>query len=111
MYGKLPMYQNIGGSAYKKDLINITKLSEYLNNPHNSFKSVHIAGTNGKGSTAHMIASILQEGKYKVGLYTSPHLKDFRERIKINGKIVRMWDFTEQQYESLVKLCIGLNKL
>ena len=58
MYGKLPMYQNIGGSAYKKDLINITKLSEYLNNPHNSFKSVHIAGTNGKGSTAHMIASI-----------------------------------------------------
>jgi len=88
MYGKLPMYQNIGGSAYKKDLINITKLSEYLNNPHNSFKSVHIAGTNGKGSTAHMIASILQEGKYKVGLYTSPHLKDFRERIKINGKMI-----------------------
>lgn len=88
MYGRLPMYQNIGGSAYKKDLINITKLSEYLNNPHNSFKSVHIAGTNGKGSTAHMIASILQEGKYKVGLYTSPHLKDFRERIKINGKMI-----------------------
>ena len=88
MYGKLPMYQNVGGSAYKKDLININKLSKYLNNPHNSFKSVHIAGTNGKGSTAHMIASILQEGKYKVGLYTSPHLIDFRERIKINGAII-----------------------
>jgi len=88
MYGKLPMYQNVGGSAYKKDLTNINKLSKYLNNPHNSFKSVHIAGTNGKGSTAHMIASILQEGKYKVGLYTSPHLIDFRERIKINGAII-----------------------
>ena len=88
MYGKLPMYQNVGGSAYKKDLTNINKLSKYLNNPHNSYKSVHIAGTNGKGSTAHMIASILQEGKYKVGLYTSPHLIDFRERIKINGAII-----------------------
>ena len=88
MYGKLPMYQNVGGSAYKKDLTNISKLSKYLNNPHNSFKSVHIAGTNGKGSTAHMIASKLQEGKYKVGLYTSPHLIDFRERIKINGAII-----------------------
>ncbi len=88
MYGKLPMYQNVGGSAYKKDLTNINKLSKYLDNPHNSFKSVHIAGTNGKGSTAHMIASILQEGKYKVGLYTSPHLIDFRERIKINGVII-----------------------
>ena len=88
MYGKLPMYQNVGGSAYKKDLTNINKLSKYLNNPHNSFKSVHIAGTNGKGSTAHMIASILQEGKYKVGLYTSPHLIDFRERIKINGVMI-----------------------
>lgn len=88
MYGKLPMYQNVGGSAYKKDLTNINKLSKYLNNPHNSYKSVHIAGTNGKGSTAHMIASILQEGKYKVGLYTSPHLIDFRERIKINGVMI-----------------------
>ena len=88
MYGKLPMYQNVGTAAYKKDLTNINKLSKYLNNPHNSFKSVHIAGTNGKGSTAHMIASILQEGKYKVGLYTSPHLIDFRERIKINGAII-----------------------
>ena len=118
MYGKLPMYQNIGGSAYKKDLINITKLSEYLNNPHNSFKSVHIAGTNGKGSTAHMIASILQEGKYKVGLYTSPHLKDFRERIKINGKmiskdfvsdfILKNMDFFNQKSFSFFEMTVGM---
>lgn len=118
MYGKLPMYQNIGGSAYKKDLINITKLSEYLNNPHNSFKSVHIAGTNGKGSTAHMIASILQEGKYKVGLYTSPHLKDFRERIKINGKminkdfvsdfILKNMDFFNQNSFSFFEMTVGM---
>ena len=118
MYGKLPMYQNIGGSAYKKDLINITKLSEYLNNPHNSFKSVHIAGTNGKGSTAHMIASILQEGKYKVGLYTSPHLKDFRERIKINGKminkdfvsdfIMKNMDFFNQNSFSFFEMTVGM---
>jgi len=118
MYGKLPMYQNIGGSAYKKDLINITKLSEYLNNPHNSFKSVHIAGTNGKGSTAHMIASILQEGKYKVGLYTSPHLKDFRERIKINGKminkdfvsdfILKNMDFFNHNSFSFFEMTVGM---
>ena len=118
MYGKLPMYQNIGGSAYKKDLINITKLSEYLNNPHNSFKSVHIAGTNGKGSTAHMIASILQEGKYKVGLYTSPHLKDFRERIKINGKminkdfvsdfILKNMDFFNHNNFSFFEMTVGM---
>ena len=118
MYGKLPMYQNIGDSAYKKDLTNITKLSEYLNNPHNSFKSVHIAGTNGKGSTAHMIASILQEGKYKVGLYTSPHLKDFRERIKINGKmiskdfvsdfILKNMDFFNQNSFSFFEMTVGM---
>ncbi len=88
MFSKLPMYQNIGSSAYKKDLNNIIKLSEYLNNPHNHFKSIHIAGTNGKGSTAHMVSSILQESKYSVGLYTSPHLVDFRERIKINGVMI-----------------------
>ena len=82
------MYQNIGAAAYKKDLKNILKLSRHLNNPHHNFKSIHIAGTNGKGSTAHMISSVLQEANYKVGLYTSPHLVDFRERIKINGKMI-----------------------
>ena len=86
LFKKLPSYQNIGKSAYKKDIGNIKIASEKLGNPHLNFKSVHVAGTNGKGSVSHMIASIMQEAGYKVGLYTSPHLKDFRERIKINGK-------------------------
>ncbi len=79
------MYQNQGATAYKEDLGNTIVLSEHLGNPHTMFKSVHIAGTNGKGSTSHMLASVLQEAGYNVGLYTSPHLKDFRERIRING--------------------------
>ena len=82
------MYQRLGASAYKSDLSNTLKLVNYLGNPQNDFKSVHIAGTNGKGSTSHMMASVFQEAGYKVGLYTSPHLKDFRERIKINGKLI-----------------------
>ena len=86
MFGKLPMYQNIGEKAYKKDLKNIRLICEYLHNPHQNFNSIHVGGTNGKGSVSHMISSVLQESGYKVGLYTSPHLKDFRERIKINGK-------------------------
>ena len=85
MFGKLPVYQNSGNFSYKLDLQNIYDFSNYLGNPHNKFKTVHVAGTNGKGSTSHIISSILQESGYKVGLYTSPHLKDFRERIKING--------------------------
>lgn len=88
MFSQLPMYQNQGKTAYKEDLSNTLLLAKYLKNPEAKFKSIHIAGTNGKGSTSHMIASILQEAGYKVGLYTSPHLKDFRERIKINGKPV-----------------------
>ncbi len=79
------MYQRVGAVAYKADLSNILKLTAYLGEPHNSFKTVHIAGTNGKGSTSHMLSSVLQEAGYKTGLYTSPHLKDFRERIMING--------------------------
>jgi dihydrofolate synthase/folylpolyglutamate synthase len=89
MFSLLPMYQRQGKTAYKKDLTNIVKLSEHLGNPHKQFKSIHIAGTNGKGSTSHMLASIFQEAGYKTGLYTSPHLKDFRERIRINGKMIR----------------------
>ncbi len=85
MFQQLPMYQRIGTDAFKKDLYNIISLSESLGNPHRTFKTIHVAGTNGKGSTSHMLASILQEAGYKVGLYTSPHLIDFRERIKING--------------------------
>jgi dihydrofolate synthase / folylpolyglutamate synthase len=85
MYSQLPMYQNKGKAAYKADLSNTIKLSKHLNFPETKFKSIHIAGTNGKGSTSHMVASILQEAGYKTGLYTSPHLKDFKERIKLNG--------------------------
>jgi dihydrofolate synthase/folylpolyglutamate synthase len=82
------MYQNVGMSAYKIDLENTLLLANYLDNPHHRFKSIHVAGTNGKGSTSHMMASVLQEAGYKVGLYTSPHLKDFRERIKIDGAMI-----------------------
>ncbi|MGZ9735258.1 bifunctional folylpolyglutamate synthase/dihydrofolate synthase [Flavobacterium sp. GNP002] len=85
MFNQLPMYQLQGASAYKKDLTNTHLLLAHLENPQEKLKCIHIAGTNGKGSTSHMLASILQEAGYKVGLYTSPHLKDFRERIKING--------------------------
>ncbi|WP_282044167.1 bifunctional folylpolyglutamate synthase/dihydrofolate synthase [Winogradskyella flava] len=88
MFQQLPMYQNKGRSAFKKDLSNTLKLSKHLGEPERRFKSIHVAGTNGKGSTSHMLASILQEAGYKVGLYTSPHLKDFRERIRINGEVV-----------------------
>lgn len=93
------MYQRQGNIAFKKDLTNTLALTRYLNNPEKKFRSIHIAGTNGKGSTCHMIASILQEAGYRVGLYTSPHLKDFRERIKINGKEVSedfVVDFVEK---------------
>ncbi|WP_400081147.1 bifunctional folylpolyglutamate synthase/dihydrofolate synthase [Winogradskyella sp. R77965] len=88
MFQQLPMYQNKGNSAFKKDLTNTLKLSKHIGEPHERFKSIHVAGTNGKGSTSHMLASVLQEAGYKVGLYTSPHLKDFRERIRINGNVV-----------------------
>ncbi|MEM9078584.1 MAG: folylpolyglutamate synthase/dihydrofolate synthase family protein [Bacteroidota bacterium] len=86
MFAQLPMYQQKGASALKHKLDNILNFSQDLGAPHTKFKSIHIAGTNGKGSSSHMLASILQEAGYKVGLYTSPHLKDFRERIRINGK-------------------------
>lgn len=85
LFGQLPMYQRIGKSAYKKDLSNTIYLCEYLNHPEKKFKSIHIAGTNGKGTTSHILASIFQEAGYSTGLYTSPHLKSFTERIKING--------------------------
>jgi len=88
LFAKLPMYQREGAIAYKEDIGNIIEATKHLNNPHKKFKSIHIAGTNGKGSVSHMLASIFQEAGYKVGLYTSPHLKDFRERIKINGQMI-----------------------
>jgi len=85
LFAQLPMFQRIGASAYKPNLDNTIKLLSGLNNPETKFKSIHVAGTNGKGSTSHMLASVFQSAGYKTGLYTSPHLKDFRERIKING--------------------------
>lgn len=86
MFNKLPLYQMQGASAYRKDITNTVLLANHLGNPENHLKCIHVAGTNGKGSTSHLLASVLQEAGYKVGLYTSPHLKDYRERITINGK-------------------------
>ncbi|HUH28671.1 folylpolyglutamate synthase/dihydrofolate synthase family protein [Gelidibacter sp.] len=100
MFKQLPMYQNQGKTAYKADLVNTLQFAKHLQHPENTFRSIHVAGTNGKGSTSHMLASILQEAGYKVGLYTSPHLKDFRERIKINGKEISeafVVEFIEKQ--------------
>ncbi len=92
MFSQLPMYQQKGKQAYRPDLSRMEAFCSHLNSPEKKIKTIHIAGTNGKGSTAHMIASVLQEAGYRVGLYTSPHLRDFRERIKINGA------FIEKQY-------------
>ena len=118
MFQQLPMYQNKGKSAFKKDLTNTIKLTNYLAEPHKKFKSIHVAGTNGKGSTSHMLASILQEAGYNVGLYTSPHLKDFRERIRINGNMVskqfvigfikRNKAFLEQNNLSFFEMTVGM---
>ena len=118
MFKKLPMYQNVGDSAYKKDLSNITLICEHLNNPQNNFKSIHVGGTNGKGSCSHMLSSILQEAGYKVGLYTSPHLVDFRERVRINGEMITKdsvskfmqhnFDFFESNNVSFFEMTVGL---
>lgn len=118
MFSQLPMYQRQGDVAFKKDLTNSIALSKKLQNPEKQFKTIHIAGTNGKGSTSHMLASILQESGYKVGLYTSPHLKDFRERIKINGQLIKKSEvidfiknnrtFFEEQKLSFFEMTVGL---
>lgn len=118
MFGKLPMYQSKGKSAYKDKLDNTIDFAHYLGNPEKKFKSIHVAGTNGKGSSSHMLASILQEAGYKVGLYTSPHLKDFRERIKINGEqinkkkvkkfIAKHRIFLDEQQLSFFEMTVGM---
>lgn len=118
LYAQLPMYQRVGKAALNPNLDGITKLATHLGNPHQKFKSIHIAGTNGKGSSAHMLASILQEAGYKVGLYTSPHLSDFRERIRINGVpidqdyildfMVSNRIFFEQEAFSFFEMTVGL---
>ena len=88
LYNSAPMFQNVGQAAYKPGLSTTCALDDHFNHPHKKFKSIHIGGTNGKGSCSHFIASILQESGYKVGLYTSPHLLDFRERIRVNGEMI-----------------------
>lgn len=118
MFVQLPMFQQQGASAYKKDLTNTILLAEHLGNPEKNLKTIHVAGTNGKGSTSSMIASVLQEAGYKVGLYTSPHLKDFRERIKINGIeiseafvvdfIAKNKSFFEENQLSFFEMSVGL---
>lgn len=118
MFSQLPMYQRQGTTAFKKDLTNSIAFSKELNFPEKKFKSIHVGGTNGKGSTSHMIASILQEAGYKVGLYTSPHLKNFTERIRINGMevtkdyVVDFIDdhkgFLEQQGLSFFEMTVGM---
>jgi len=100
LYQQLPMYQRIGKAAYKADLQSTIDLMKLLDAPEKGFKSIHVAGTNGKGSTSHLVASIFQEAGYKTGLYTSPHLIDFRERIKINGEMIpeeRVTQFVESK--------------
>jgi dihydrofolate synthase / folylpolyglutamate synthase len=88
LFSRLPAYHRIGKAAYKSDLENTIQLDNYFGSPHLKYRTIHVAGTNGKGSVSHMIASVLQEAGYKTGLYTSPHLKDFRERIKVNGEMI-----------------------
>lgn len=100
LYQCAPLFQNVGQGAYKEGLENTHLLDEHFGHPHQYFKTIHIAGTNGKGSCSHILASILQEAGYKVGLYTSPHLLDFRERIRVNGEMVSeryVVDFVEKE--------------
>ncbi|MUP46589.1 bifunctional folylpolyglutamate synthase/dihydrofolate synthase [Gramella sp. BOM4] len=118
MFQQLPMYQRIGKQAFKKDLTNTLQLAAHLGNPEKKFKSIHVAGTNGKGSVSHMLAAIFQSAGYKTGLYTSPHLKDFRERIRINGQMIseksviefidQNKDFLENQKLSFFEMSVGM---
>lgn len=107
LYGKLPMFTRVGAVAFKKDLHNTIAMCGKLGNPQQKFKTIHVGGTNGKGSTSHMLAAIFQQAGYKTGLYTSPHLKDFRERIRINGVMVSesfVTDFVEQQQDIMEEI-------
>ncbi|MGB7396107.1 MAG: bifunctional folylpolyglutamate synthase/dihydrofolate synthase, partial [Pricia sp.] len=117
MFAQLPMYQLKGKSAFNVKLDNILAFAAHLDHPEKKFKSIHVGGTNGKGSSSHMLASILQEAGYKTGLYTSPHLKDFRERIRIDGKpisedavvdfITSNRPFLEKQKLSFFEMTVG----
>jgi dihydrofolate synthase/folylpolyglutamate synthase len=102
LYDHLPYYQRTGPAAYKNNLDNTLSLDKMFGHPHREFRSVHVAGTNGKGSVSHILASVLQEAGYKTGLYTSPHLKDFRERIRVNGQPVSK-DFVVKFVDEFLK--------
>ena len=107
LYTRLPLFSRIGAAAYKANLDNTIELCRSLGDPQTKFRSVHIAGTNGKGSVSHMLAAILQTAGYKTGLYTSPHLKDFRERIRVNGEMISQQfiiDFTKKINPLIEKL-------
>ena len=118
LYSRLPLFSRIGPAAIKADLHNTIAICDFLGNPQNKFKTIHIAGTNGKGSTSHMLASILLEAGYKTGLYTSPHLYDFRERIKVNGIMCsetfvtsftdKMKPFIEKVAPSFFEITVGM---
>jgi dihydrofolate synthase/folylpolyglutamate synthase len=118
LFTRLPVFSRIGAAAYKADLINIQALAKQLDNPERKFRSIHVAGTNGKGSTSHMLAAILQKAGYKTGLYTSPHLHDFRERIRINGHMIpeknviafteRIRDFIESKVPSFFEITVAM---
>jgi len=118
LYSRLPMFSRIGAAAIKNDLTNTTAICDFLGKPQDKFKTIHVAGTNGKGSTSHMLASIFQEAGYKTGLYTSPHLYDFRERIKVNGEMCtkefvtaftnRMKDLIEEIEPSFFEITVGM---
>jgi dihydrofolate synthase / folylpolyglutamate synthase len=118
LFTRLPLFSRIGAAAYKADLINIQALSKQLGNPERKFRSIHVAGTNGKGSTSHMLAAILQKSGYKTGLYTSPHLYDFRERIRINGHVIpeknvigfteKIGDFVEKNEPSFFEITVAM---
>lgn len=106
LYTKLPMFSRIGSAAFKHDLTNTIALCAHIGNPQETFKTIHIAGTNGKGSVSHMLAAVLQTAGYKTGLYTSPHLRDFRERIKVNGEMIaeeKVVRFTERMQPMIEK--------
>ena len=107
LFKQLPMFQRVGNQAFKKDLSNTLAIAKQLGNPHKKFKSIHVGGTNGKGSTSHIIAGILQAHGFRVGMYTSPHYRDFRERIKINGKFIPkkyVIDFVKQHHTAFAEI-------
>ena len=105
LFNAAPLFQDIGAGAYKEGLSNTHLLDEYFNHPHRNYRTIHVGGTNGKGSTSHTLAAILQSEGYRVGLYTSPHLVDFRERIRVNGKMIskkRVVEFVNELKASLL---------